>query len=128
MSESGREIDVLEALADGIEQLLAAIEAVDAGTAYMDGQRAFFEDTLEAVDEAGPDERPQAVLEQVAGRLGVATEDHALSDPPLDERDAGVLAAWGICIGYVEGFPAGARAVMAEVDQLGGVEGSLEER
>lgn len=127
MTSGGREIDVLEALGEGVTELLEAIEAASASSAYIDGQRAFFEAVAPAVDEAGPDERPQAVLERVASRLGVEVEDHAIVDPPLDEHEAGVLAAWGICIGYVEGFPAGARAVISEVDATAGMEGHFGE-
>lgn len=120
------EIDVLEALGTAVDDLLAALEQADASSAYLDGQRAFFQAVGPAVERAGESERPQVVLEQVASGLAVELEDGRLQDPPLDRKQAGVLAAWGICIGYVEGFPAGARTVIEQVNQTPGVTGSFE--
>lgn len=129
MSKAGeREIDVLEALAEGVARLKAAIEQAGADTVYLEGQRAFFEAAEQAIEQAGPDARPQAVLEQAAAELGIQLEDHELASGPLDDREAGVLAAWGICIGYVEGFPAGAGAVIDRVDATPGMQGDIEER
>lgn len=124
----GREIDVLDAVGEAAERFLAAIEESGRSSAYLDGQRAFLEAVNPAVEEAGEDDRPQEVLEQVAGEQGVQLEGDEIVDAPLDEHHCGVLAAWGLCIGYAEGFPAGARAVISEVDRMAGMEGSLEER
>lgn len=122
-----REIDLLEALGDGIDDLLAAIEATEETSAYLDGQQSFFEHALGAIPEAGEEERPQAVLERVAAGLGVELADGAIADAPLDEEQSGILGAWGICIGYVEGFHAGARRVIAEVEATPGMEGEIDE-
>ncbi len=123
-----REIDLLEALGDGIDDLLAAIEATEESSAYLEGQQRFFEHALGAIPEAGEEERPQGVLERVASGLDVELSDGSIADAPLDEERAGVLGAWGICIGYVEGFHAGARRVIAEVEQTTGMEGEIDER
>lgn len=118
MSRSGSgEIDLLEALGAGVEDLLVALEATDEDSAYLDGQAAFFEALLEAIPQADEDERPQAVLEHVAADHGVAMVGGGLAETPLAEREAGVLGAWGICIGYLEGFHAGARRIIDEVEQ-----------
>lgn len=112
-----REIDLLVALGRGAEDLLVALEATEETSAYLDGQARFFERLLEAIPQASEDERPQAVLEQVAAELDVAMVDAQLVDTPLDGSRAGVLGAWGICIGYLEGFHAGARRVIDQVEQ-----------
>jgi hypothetical protein len=116
MSEDAREIDLLEALGEGVEELLAALEATEEDSAYLEGQAAYFQAVLEAIPEADPDERPQAVLERVAAEHGVEMEEAGIAQAPLDEERSGVLGAWGICIGYVEGFHAGAQRVIAEVE------------
>jgi hypothetical protein len=118
MSEAeSREIGVLEALGEGVEELLAALEATEETSTYLDGQAAFFQATLDAIPEAGGDERPQGVLERVASEEGIELQTGGLPETPLAEREAGVLGAWGICIGYLEGFHAGANTVIAEVDE-----------
>lgn len=117
MSEPGREIDVLEALGEGVEDLLAAVEATEERSAYLEGQARFFEAVLAAIPEAGPDERPQAVLERVAADQGLELVDAQPSDLPLEAEDAGVLGAWGLCLGYVEGFHAGGNAVLGSIDE-----------
>lgn len=128
MSVGGeREIDVLDALSEAIEELIAAIDAAGVSSTYIEGQRAFFEAAWDAIGEAGETERPQTVMERVASEAGLEVVDGELTEAPLDEHRAGALAAWGICIGYVEGFPDGARTVIDEVDQLAGVTGSMGE-
>lgn len=118
MSEAEAEtIDLLDALGEGVEELLAAIEATEETSDYLEGQAAFFEAMLAAIPEAGSEQRPQAVLEDVAAELGVELAAGELQEAPLEPRRVGVLGAWGICIGYLEGFHAGARRVIDEVEQ-----------
>ncbi|PSG97639.1 hypothetical protein BRD56_04675 [Thermoplasmatales archaeon SW_10_69_26] len=117
MSQPAREIDVLEALGEGVEDLLAAVEATEERSAYLDGQAAFFEAVLAAIPEADPDERPQAVLEGVASEQGLELVDAEPGGLPLDGHEAGLLGAWGLCLGYVEGFHAGGNAVIGTVDE-----------
>lgn len=117
MSETAREIDVLEALGEGVEDLLAAVEATPERSPYLDGQAAFFQAVLEAIPEADADERPQAVLERVAADLGLELVDAEPAGLPLDAREAGLLGAWGLCLGYVEGFHAGGNAVLGSIDE-----------
>jgi hypothetical protein len=118
MSEpEAREIDLLEALGEGLDELLAAIEATEESSTYLDGQAAFFEATLEAIPDADEDERPQTVLERVASQEGIELAEGGLPETPLAEREAGALGAWGIAIGYLEGFHAGANRVIAQVEQ-----------
>lgn len=117
MSEAEAEIDVLEALDEGIDDLLAALEATEERSTYLDGQLTFFREAQAAIPEADEDERPQAVLERAAEKLDVGLDEEAQIGAPLDEHRAGVLGAWGICVGYVEGFHAGANAVIDQVDE-----------
>jgi hypothetical protein len=118
----GDTIDVLDAVEARLHALSNALEQAEASTDYLDGQQAFFDAALDAIGETGPEEAPKAVLERAAERVGLHVDGYDVQGTPLSAREAGALAAWGLCLGYADGFPAGARAVVDTVDQVPGVE------
>lgn len=109
-------MDVLEVLASRVERLLDALrDASDA--AYVEGQLAYLKALDERLGEVPPEVRPRDLLEEVAEELGLAFTGIELETPPADQREAGILSMWSLCLGFVEGAVVGARAVTAALEE-----------
>lgn len=115
MSDRHLEIDPTEALHRFAREMSVASELGEGD--FAGGQRAFFEALSDRIDPAETVPLGPLLVETATG-LGVEFGDGDLETVPDDAHKAGVLAAWGLCLGYVEGIGRGAQLVIAAMQDL----------
>lgn len=114
-------IDLLDLLDANVDRIAEALEGAAEQTPYIEGQLAYLRALDDRLEEVGEDAVPSELLESVAADLGIEIAGGDLVDPVEDDRQAGVLGMWALCLGYVEGAADGIRAAMGEIGDVEGV-------
>ncbi len=114
--ETEAQLDVLDVLDDEIEMLLASLDQKQDPSAYTQGQIAYLEALQDRLTDVPLGALPRDLLEETAHELGLTFQDGAPEDPIRDDQDAGILAAWALCLGFVEGAARGAQAAADALD------------
>lgn len=112
------ELDLLDLLADEIDALLEALPEASDRTGYLAGQRAYLEEARERIQDASAETSPRTVLDASAAELGLTLEDGRLDPTPTNQRQAGILSMWSLCLGIVEGARSGVRSAAEGLEHL----------
>lgn len=109
-------LDVLDILHDHIGVLITGLDEKRTEAAYVDGQLAYLETLQARLGDIPQDVRPRDLLEEIANDHGLAFDGVTLEAPPTSAHEAGVLSAWSLCLGFVEGAATGAQAASSALE------------
>lgn len=124
--ERNQNVNLAEALAEGLHEHIEEVRDADSDAEYTQGQLDFYEDVIDTVDGTGGSPRVDDLLEDVAAGYGLAFSDGGIDPLPDSPYMLGVCTAWGVAWGFSQGIAKGAMVAMDIVNQLPGVEGSID--
>lgn len=104
------QLDVLDILEGHVDLLIKGLRGTQTDAAYVEGQIAYLEALDARLGDVPEDVRPRDLLEEIANELGLAFDGVTIKQPPQDAHEAGLLSAWSLCLGFVEGAAMGAQA------------------
>lgn len=104
------QLDVLDLLEGHVDLLIKGLRGTQTDAAYVEGQISYLEALDERLGGVPEDVRPRDLLEEIANELGLIFDGVTLEEPPTDAHEAGLLSAWSLCLGFVEGAATGAQA------------------
>ncbi len=104
------QLDVLEILEGHVDLLIKGLRGTGRDADYVQGQLAYLEALDQRLDDVPEEVRPRDLLEEIANELGLAFDGVTLEEVPQTGHDAGLLSAWSLCLGFVEGAATGAQA------------------
>lgn len=125
MTNYNQQLDVADLLGEWLAQALQQMPPAGQGSEYNMGHVEYFKALLREMQASGKSENIDVIAARVARKFGFYTQNDELSKLPTTQREAGMLAAWGIVVGFASGTASGASAVMEMVSKVQGMRGNV---